>query len=87
MLRSYSADVLTLSALFMKLWYFETLHCQNFITHRQKCHDVTNDVKDLRVGCMKNMLFLANILFISLSMCAMEFAEKLTPIHFCFKLA
>ena len=54
---------------------------------RQKRHEVTSDVKDNFlicgfIGCMKNMLFLANILFVILSMCAMEFEEKLTLIHF-----
>ena len=48
---------------------------------RQKLHDVTNDVKVKFlicgfVGCMRNMLFLANILFIILSMCSMELAEN-----------
>ena len=76
----------------MEIWYFETIHCLNFDTQRQKCHDVTNDVKVnflicKFVWCMKNMLFLANILFIILSMCAMELAEKLTPIHFYLKFA
>ena len=35
---------------------------------------------------MKNMQFLAYIFFIILSMCAMELAENLTPIHFCQSL-
>ena len=35
---------------------------------------------------MKNILFLANIFFIILSMCAMEFTEKLTPSHLCHSL-
>ena len=92
MLRSYPANCMKLSPLFMEIWYFETKHCLNFNTQRQKRHDVTNDVKGNFlicgfVWCMKNMLFLANILFIILSMCAMEFAEKLTRIHFCLKLA
>ena len=56
-----------LSPFFMEIWCFETLHCLNFNTQRQKGHDVTNDVKVTIlicgfVGCMKNMLFLANIL-------------------------
>ena len=81
-----------LSPLFMEIWSFETKHCLNFIRQRQKRHDVTNDVKVNFlicgfVGCMKNMLFLANILFISLSMCTMEFAEKLTLIHFGLEFA
>ena len=54
---------------------------------RQKRHGVTNDVKVNFLiygfgGVFKNMLFLANILFIILSMCAMEFTEKLTLIQF-----
>ena len=82
-----------LSPLFMEMWSFETIHCLNFNTQRQKRHDVTNDVKVKFliygfVGCMKNMLYLANILFfIILNMCAMEFAEKLTLIHVCLKFA
>ena len=39
-----------LSPLFMEIWSFETIHCLNFNTRRQKRHDVTNDVKvNLRV--------------------------------------
>ena len=82
-----------LSPLFMEIWSFETIHCLNFNTQRQKRHDVTSDVKVNFlicgfVGCMKNMLLLANLLFcIILSMCAIEFAEKLTLIHFCLKFA
>ena len=83
-----------LSPLFMEIWSFETVHCLNFNMQRQKCPDVTKDVKVNFlicgfVRCMKNMLFLANILFLiihSISMCAMEFAEKLT-LHFCLKFA
>ena len=67
----------------------ETIHCRNLNTQCQKRHDATTDVKvNFQicgcVGCMKNMLFLANILFFIfiLSMCAMEFTEKLTLIHF-----
>ena len=57
-----------LSPLFMEIWSFETVHCLNFDTQRQKRHDVTNDVKVnflicRFVGCMKNMLFLADLLF------------------------
>ena len=57
-----------LSLLFMEMWSFETIHRLNFNTQRQKRHDVTNDVIVnflicRCVGCMKNMLFLANILF------------------------
>ena len=81
-----------LSPLFMEIWSFETIHCLNFYSQRQKRHEVTNDVKVNFlicgfVGCMKNMLLLANLLFIILSMCAIEFAEKLTLIHFCLKFA
>ena len=57
-----------LSSLFMEIWYFETINCLNFYMQRQKRHDVTNDFKVNFlicgfVGCMKNVLFLANILF------------------------
>ena len=57
-----------LSPLFMEIWSFETIHCFNFNTQRQKRHDVTNDVNVNFlvcgfVGCMKNMLLLANLLF------------------------
>ena len=81
------------SQLFTEIWSFETIHCLNFNTQRQKRHDVTNDVRvnfliSGFVGCMKNMLFLANLLFfIILSMCAIKFAEKLTLIHFCINFA
>ena len=84
---------MSLSPLFMEIWSFETIHCLNFNTQRQKRHDVTYDVKVNFlvcgfVGCMKNMLFLANLLFfIILSMFKIEFAEKLTLIHFCLKFA
>ena len=61
---------MNLSPLFMEIWSFETVNCLNFNTQRQKRHDVTNDVKVNflicgLVGCMKHMLFLANILFSS----------------------
>ena len=81
-----------LSPLFMEIWSFETIHFLNFNTQRQKRHDITNDVKISFlicgfVRCMKNMLFLANLLFfIILSMCAIEFAEKLTLIYFALSL-
>ena len=57
-----------LSPLFMEIWSFETIHCFNFNTQGQKRHDVTNDVNVNFlvcgfVGCMKNMLLLANLLF------------------------
>ena len=91
-LRSYPANFVKLSPLFTEIWFFETIHCLNFNTQRQKRHDVTNDVKVNFlicgfVGCMKNMLFLANLLFIILSMCAIKFAEKLTLIHYCINFA
>ena len=81
-----------LSSLFMEIWSFKTIHCLNFNMQYYKHHDVTNEVKVnfLICGfvvCMKNMLFLANILFIICSMCAMEIAEKLTMIHFCIEFA
>ena len=58
-----------LSSFFMEISSFETIHCLNFNnTQYQKRHDVTNDVKVTLlicgfVGCMKNMLFIANVLF------------------------
>ena len=69
MLRSYPANFKKLSPLFKEIWYFETIHCLNFNMQRQKRHDVTNDVKDNFlicgiVRCMKNMIFLANTLFL-----------------------
>ena len=53
----------------MEIWSFETIHCINLNMQCQKRHDVTNDVKVNFlicgfVRCMKNMLFLANILFL-----------------------
>ena len=77
----------------MEIWSFESIHCINFNMQHQKHHDVTNDIKVnllIRgfVGCKKNMLFFAlTYLFIILSMSAMEYAEKLTLIHFCLKFA
>ena len=67
-LRSHPAIFMKLSPLFMEIWSFETIHCLNFNTQCQKRHDITNDVKGNFliwgfVGCLKNMLFLANILF------------------------
>ena len=44
-LRGYLENFMTLSQLFMEIWSFETIHCLNFNTQRQKRHDVTNDVK------------------------------------------
>ena len=53
--------------LFVEIWSFETIHCLNFNIQRQKRNGVTYDVKVNFlicgfVGCMKNMLFLANII-------------------------
>ena len=81
-----------LSPLFMEIWSFETIHCLNFNTQRQKCHDVINDVEVNCLICgfagfMKNMLFPANLLFIIRSMRAMVFAEKMILIHFCLEFA
>ena len=87
-LRSYPANFIKLSQLFMEMWSIETIHCLNFNGQRQKLHDVTNDVKvncliHGLVGCMKNMLVLFNILFfIILSICAMEYAEKHTFFYY-----
>ena len=58
-----------LSLLFTEIWSFETIYCLNFNTQRQKSHDVTDDVKVNFlicefVRCMKNMLFLASLLFL-----------------------
>ena len=68
------------------------MHCLNFNAQRQKRHDFTNDVNVnflilMVVRCKKNMLLLSNILFIILNICAMEFAEKLTLVHFCLEFA
>ena len=57
-----------LSQLFIEIWSFETIHRLTFNTHSQKRHDVTNDVQVNFLicgfaGCMKSMLFLANILY------------------------
>ena len=57
-----------LSPLFMEIQSFETIHCLKFNTQRQKRNDVTNDIEVnflicSFVGCMKNVLFLTNILF------------------------
>ena len=67
-LGSYPADFIKLSPLSMEIYSFETIHCLNFNTQGQKRYNVTNDVKIklLICGfarCIKNMLFLANILF------------------------
>ena len=42
-LRNYYANFMKLAPLFMEIWSFETIHCLNFHTQRQKHHDVTND--------------------------------------------
>ena len=81
-----------LSPFIKEIWSFETIHCLNPNMQRQKRHDVTNDVKVNFlicgfVGCMKNVLFLANTPFIILSICAMEYEEKLTLIHFCLEIS
>ena len=71
-LRNYPANFIKLSPFFMEIWSFEHIHSLNFNIECQKCHDNANDVKVnfliyRFVGCMKNMLFLANILFFSLA--------------------
>ena len=43
-LRSYPANFMKLSPLFMEIWSFGTIHCLNFNTQFKKRHDVTNDV-------------------------------------------
>ena len=45
MLKSYPANFMKLSPLFMEIWSFETIHSLNFNMQRQKRYDVTNDVK------------------------------------------
>ena len=45
MLRSFPANFMKLSPLFMEVWSFETIQYFNFNTQRQKRYDVTNDVK------------------------------------------
>ena len=44
-LRIYPENFMKISPLFMEIWSFETIHCLNFNTQRQKRHDVINDVK------------------------------------------
>ena len=77
-----------ISPLFMERWPFETIHCLNVNTQRQKRHDVTY-LPDLRIcqGARKTCCFLLAYFFTILCMCAMEFAEQLTLIHFCIKFA
>ena len=70
-----------LSPLFMEIWSFEIIHCLNFNKQSQKCHDVTNDAKVnflicWFVGYMKNMLFLANILFLLSLACVQCNSQK-----------
>ena len=67
-LGSYPANFMKLSPLFMEIRSFESIHCLNFNTQRQKRDDDTNDVKVNFlicgfVRCTKSMLFLAIILF------------------------
>ena len=62
-LRSYPANFMKLSQLFMEMCSFETIHAQ-----RWKRHDVPNDVKIIFLicglaGCMKIMIVVSNILF------------------------
>ena len=45
MLRSYPANFMKLSPLFMEIWSFETIHSLSFNMECQKCHEVTNDFK------------------------------------------
>ena len=83
--------------LFLSSWIlvtttFETIHCVNLNTQRQKRHDVTKNVKFnfLTCGlgrCMKKHAILANILFTIQAICAMEFAEKFPLIHSCLEFA
>ena len=75
-----------LSPLFMEIWSSETIHCVKLNTQRQKPHDVTNDVKLNLLTCrffvcMNKCYFLQTYFFIILSICAMEFAEKLMLIY------
>ena len=51
------------------VWSFETIHRLKFYMQRQKRHDITNDVNVNFlicgfVGCVENMLFLADMLFL-----------------------
>ena len=71
-----------LSPLFMEIWSFETIHCLNcdIESETSKRHGVTNDVKVKflicgSVGCMKNMLFLANIHFSSTAASAKSYCS------------
>ena len=90
MLRSYPASFMILSQLFMEIWSFETIHCLNLNTQRQKRQDVTNDVKVnflIRefAACMINMLFLPNISFIILTVACVQWnsQKKWTLTNFC----
>ena len=40
MLRSYPANFMKLSPLLVEIWCFETIHCLNFTTGRQKLPDL-----------------------------------------------
>ena len=56
------------------VWLFQTMHCPNFNTQRQKRHNVIYNVKVHFLicgfaGCVTNMLFLANILFYPYDLC------------------
>ena len=42
---SWPGNCMKLSPLFMEIWSFETIHCLNFGTQRQKHHEVTYDIK------------------------------------------
>ena len=75
------ANFMRLSPLFMKIWSFETIHCLSFNTQRQKLYDVTNNVNVNFLiyrfaGCMKYVLFLANILFLLYLACVLWNSQK-----------
>ena len=73
------------SPLFMKIWSFETIHCLNYNTQRQKRHTVTKDVKVNFlgfafygfIGSMKIMLFLAYILLLLSLACGQRNSQKI----------
>ena len=67
LIRSFPANLMKLSLVFMEIRPFETIHCLNFNVQRQKRHDVTYDVNinfliSVGVRCMENMKCLANLL-------------------------
>ena len=70
------------SPLFMKIWSFETIHCLNYNTQRQKRHTVTK-VNFLGfafygfIGSMKSMLFLAYILLLLSLACGQRNSQKI----------